>query len=189
MGKRDDKIQNIVNQTVTILHDEGAAAMSMRKVADRCGITLSNLQYYFADRDKLLEATIQFYFNAYEDELKTDLTLLKDTPPLVLIEHLLQKYLVCDLSNSSCVMFREFYSLASRNDSINRLVTRYYSAYCKKLIDIFTPFVPQASQVVELILPYIEGYSLMGHAMPSNREQIISSLMFIIQKMIDESAE
>ena len=45
-----------------ILVDEGLDAFVMRRIAERAGMRVGNLQYYFATRDDLLEAVIRAEF-------------------------------------------------------------------------------------------------------------------------------
>ena len=51
--------QRILEAARAILVDEGFERLILREVADRCGMTLGNLQYYFATRDDLLATLIQ----------------------------------------------------------------------------------------------------------------------------------
>ncbi|MCO1463791.1 TetR/AcrR family transcriptional regulator [Burkholderia multivorans] len=65
---RERRIQQILLAATEIFRDEGYAGFTTRKVAAKAGLTLSNLQYYFPDKDELLSAIIQNFLQGFLDE-------------------------------------------------------------------------------------------------------------------------
>ncbi|NOX31749.1 MAG: TetR/AcrR family transcriptional regulator [Actinobacteria bacterium] len=55
-SRRRSEVLVVARQT---LLDQGADGFVMRRIADRAGMKLGNLQYYFATRDDLLEAILR----------------------------------------------------------------------------------------------------------------------------------
>jgi AcrR family transcriptional regulator len=55
---RERRIGEILIAAADILREEGYAGYTARKVATKAGLSLSNLQYYFPDKDELLSAVI-----------------------------------------------------------------------------------------------------------------------------------
>jgi AcrR family transcriptional regulator len=53
--------RQIIHAFRAVLIKEGYAAVSMRRVADECGMKLGNLQYYYPTRDELLDAFIRHW--------------------------------------------------------------------------------------------------------------------------------
>jgi AcrR family transcriptional regulator len=64
MDKKEERLNHILQATITILSKEGAEKLSMRKVAKAVNLSLSNLQYYYRDKDILLIATVKYYFES-----------------------------------------------------------------------------------------------------------------------------
>lgn len=60
---RTNNQQRILEYALDLLAEHGSHGLTMRKVADRSGISLGNLQYYYKDREKLLMAMIDMYLN------------------------------------------------------------------------------------------------------------------------------
>lgn len=58
-GKGKKRVAEILNAATDILAFEGYSKFTMRHIADRVGITLRNVQYYFNTKDKLFQSVIE----------------------------------------------------------------------------------------------------------------------------------
>jgi AcrR family transcriptional regulator len=56
----------ILDAARAILATEGYAGLSMRCVAQRVGVSLSNVQHYYPSRDALIEALLEQTFTDYQ---------------------------------------------------------------------------------------------------------------------------
>jgi AcrR family transcriptional regulator len=65
---RERRIQEILRAATEVFRDEGYAGFTTRKVAAKAGLTLSNLQYYFPDKDELLSAIIKNFLQGFLDK-------------------------------------------------------------------------------------------------------------------------
>ncbi len=68
-GKGDRRRGEILGAARAILVEQGYDRFVMREVAARVGVTLGNLQYYFATRDDLLEAVVREEFARNRSEV------------------------------------------------------------------------------------------------------------------------
>ncbi|OJJ17943.1 hypothetical protein BKI52_29240 [marine bacterium AO1-C] len=189
MGKREEKIANILQQTTRLLVQEGVGGLSMRRVADLTEIRLSNLQYYFKDREELLKATVEHYFEQCKTDVLQSLPPSSEAPTTDLEQILrdtLEKGLVIGDTNEQCSMFREIWALSSRNSSIAGLVKEYYYHYCQWLVQLIASYTPHPQLVVSLLLPYVEGYSIMGQSLPLSKDEVISLLIKTVMMVIKE---
>jgi len=188
MGKREEKIANIIQQTTHLLVQEGVGGLSMRRVADLAKIRLSNLQYYFKDREELLKATIAHYFKQCEADVLQNLPPESATEVKLesLLKVTLQKGLILGDSNEQCAMFREIWALSTRNTSIATLVREYYRHYCQWLVQLMASYTPQPQLVVSLLIPYVEGYSIMGSSLPLSKDEVITLLVQIVMTTLGE---
>lgn len=181
MGKRAEKTTKIIQTTIQLLCVEGAGGLTMRKVAKLSEIRLSNLQYYYKDKEALLEATIKDYFRQNEEEVTQSIAQLPNDIPLEnLLEIILETSLIDGNSSPRCAMFREIWALATKMPIINDLVRSYYQQYNNWLCKQFTPYSEDAATIVSLLMPYVEGYSLMGNALPVSKEEVIQGLIKMI---------
>lgn len=178
--KKTSKTDLILDCAALILKENGDAALSMRQIAARTGMSLSNVQYYYKDKDTLLIALADRY-------LGECLSLLKeyDAQPSAgnneqqlkkLIEFFLDH--VEELSDM-CRMFREFWAIATRNAVINELLSNYYRQFSDLLVEVLTKISGHqkiAEKQASVIIPYIEGYSIVNNALPLDRSEISESL-------------
>lgn len=182
MGKREDKIQLIINQAITILREEGASSLSMRKVADQCGIRLSNVQYYFPDKEALVKATIEAYFKSCEKDVLGVLPI--DGVLIFGLEDVLRKlltdFLLVGNNSPQCAMFREIWAMSTRNEAVADTMRAYYSKYNEWLVNVIAQYAKNPKQVVSLLLPYFEGYSIMGDTIPQAKEEVVEALISAI---------
>jgi AcrR family transcriptional regulator len=65
---RERRIGEILVAATEIFRDEGYAGFTTRKVAVKAGLTLSNLQYYFPDKDELLSIVIKNFLQGFLDQ-------------------------------------------------------------------------------------------------------------------------
>lgn len=182
MKKREDKINIIIQSTISLLQEEGAGNLSMRKVAERSVMTLSNLQYYYKDKDELLLATAAYYFKRCEEEvMKTweSLKMFEAFPEQKFIREILSAILVEEGQNDFA-MFREIWALSLRNKALAESVHQYYRKYCVWLVELISSFSKCPEKVVALLVPYVEGYSIMGSAIPLDKKGTIDLLSGLI---------
>lgn len=189
MGKREETIANIIEQTTHLLTKEGVGGLSMRKVADLTKIRLSNLQYYFKDRDELLKATIDHYFIQCKEEVSKNLPSPNDKSANTMeaiLRETLQQGLILGETSAQCAMFREIWALSTRNTNIAALVQDYYREYCQWIVQLIAAYTSQPKAVVSLLTPYVEGYSIAGAALPLGKEEVIELLIKLVLTLNDD---
>lgn len=59
----------IMEAAYAMLATEGYAALSMRSIAQRVGVSLSNVQHYYPSRDALIEALLEQTFAKYQADI------------------------------------------------------------------------------------------------------------------------
>jgi AcrR family transcriptional regulator len=62
---RGQKINHILSVATSLFASEGLAGVSMRRVANDAGVTLSTLQHYFGNHQNLVELTINSMLDMY----------------------------------------------------------------------------------------------------------------------------
>lgn len=74
--KRELRIREIIDAARQVFQDDGYAGFATRRVADRVGITLGNLQYYFRTKEELLRTALL----AYVSQVIEDYTTIANRP-------------------------------------------------------------------------------------------------------------
>jgi AcrR family transcriptional regulator len=186
MDKKEERLNHILQATITILSKEGAEKLSMRKVAKTANLTLSNLQYYYGDKDLLLIATVKHYFESCKEEVTQAINLLTaegmpSTEDFLL--KLLNMLLVEAKSNNQVLMFQEIWTLSARNKDLEKAVETYYKTYCVWLIDLISMFFKEPEVIVSLLVPFVEGYTIVSNVLPLDKERIIQMMVKLILNM------
>lgn len=185
MEIKNDRKNIIIKATIALLSEEGADNLSMRKVAKATNISLSNLQYYYLNKDALLIASVEQYFKGCKEEVAEKApTLVKkaEIVPAQFFKQLLDILLFNGKEHPQTIMFREIVALSSRNKNLEASLEKYYKEYCTWLTDLISPHTPHPEKVVSLIVPYLEGFANIGTTLPLDKKDCITILL----KCIDE---
>lgn len=183
MEEKIDRAEHIIQVTIALLGEEGADNLSMRKVAKAANISLSNLQYYYRNREALLISTVERYFKECEEEVIQMLHVSEIesiSTPKLFFENLLELIFFDGKTNPKTIMFREIAALSSRNKELETAVSKYYKEYCNWLEQIIGKYSEQPEHVVSLLVPYIEGYSNIGTVLPLDKKAIIQMFLTYI---------
>ena len=185
---KNPRVPLIIDCALSILRDKGYGGLSMRQVANKAGISLSNLQFYFKNKDELLAGMIDFYFERCSALFDNHLDSVKSLQPTAQIRSIISWGLEGgEEIKEICKIFRELWAIASRNQNVRDHLEIYYKDYANKLTEVFsTASVDTGSlnKVVSLLLPYFEGYAILGPALPLERAQVHEVLVeFVLDEL------
>ena len=79
-AKGQKRVLDILKAARNILIEDGYTQFSLRNIAGRAGIHLSNLQYYFAGKDELIHGLMDFIAKEYEENYTALFTNQSDDP-------------------------------------------------------------------------------------------------------------
>lgn len=126
---RERRIAEILDAATEIFREEGYAGFATRKVAARAGLTLSNLQYYFPDKDELLSIIIERFLRGYLETylaIGTRVGVTAQRRCAALIEQIFE-----DINKSSDAekFLFETWAFAQHESYVSVLVERAYEEY------------------------------------------------------------
>ncbi|SDT97183.1 TetR/AcrR family transcriptional regulator [Halopseudomonas salegens] len=153
---------SILDVAENILIEEGYGELSSRGIADRLGIRLSNVQYYFPVRGSLLSGVFERALHAAQADLMASSD-HRGLEPLV-------RYILTDQQSSrSCRLFWELWALAAKDEIAAGVKAAFYSAYQDALQAAIAVEVPDSSDQQRrhralLIMSLLEGVSLFRDA-------------------------
>lgn len=163
-AKGQARIDQILDAARHLFTEGGYAEMTMRQVADRVGISLSNVQHYFPSRESLLRALLESVMNSYApafDEVEAKF----DTP----VERLaaVLRYLLADIKQAATErLFVEIWSLATRDPVAREIFDTMYTHHRQALEALVArayPALPAAvlKRRTALAAMQIEGLMLL----------------------------
>lgn len=187
VSKRAERIDQIIDETLEVLKTQGDYGVTMRKIASRCDITLSSLQYYFKTKDDLLKSVADRYFQQC-------VIMLRELPEITNEEELgtvLNSFLSYSFENSDMnIIFKEYWAISSRNDVINEYLTRFYISFSEIMTEKLRPLSDSddaLAQAVSILIPYVEGYPMVALSIPKGLDSTSELLKTVIWKCLRQS--
>ena len=189
--KKNTKSEKVVDCALSLLTEQGDHGLTMRQVAQRAEMSLSNVQYYFKNKDELLTAVADRYFNQCLVEVQQQHVQLTHANLKPELTKMLREYLAHGLEISEmCRIFREYWAIATRNPVIAEYLSNYYKQLAESVSEKLQPVAvsPEAvSKAVSVIIPFVEGYTITAPSLPRNIEQITEQLTnIVIQQLTDK---
>ncbi|WP_205525566.1 TetR/AcrR family transcriptional regulator [Pyxidicoccus trucidator] len=161
--KGQERSEAILDAAERLLVDEGHAALSLRGVAQRAGIRLGNLQYYFATREELVRALLARVLARARARLEERMRAAGDSAGA--LDKALALLLEDQLDPASNRLFYDLWALAAREPTIASELRVFYAHYTEEVAELLlkaAPKLPRAEAVVraELLVALLEGLSL-----------------------------
>lgn len=154
-------IHRILTNAIEIFVTDGYGELSMRKVAAKAGLSLSNLQHYFPSREDLLATIINVTLTEYAtsyDELRTDTEL----SPEARLEKLVRLLIEDSKQSKTQGLFVNLFALAQTQEFARKTIEEAYT-FQRQMIGAFVtainPALPPAvlARRSALITAQIEG--------------------------------
>ena len=158
------KAAEIVAAALALFIQGGYAEMTMRKVADRVGISLSNVQHYFPTRKSLLQTMLDEVLNSYEPayaEVQTKFHRPRERLAAFI------RYLLADAKHPEIErLFIEIWSLATRDPFVRSILDRMYTHHRRNFAALVAATNPrlspgQVARRAALVAMQIEGLALL----------------------------
>lgn len=183
-----DTKRQIIRSALEILKAEGTEGLTLRKVATRAGMSLGNLQYHYRNKSALFGGLAEHYFDECSDLLKSYKPLGTDHDLAPRIKHLISFFLDhLDHITDMCRIFRELWALATRDNDIREQLLDYYRCSAKEMEVLFLDITDsrEASRdIVALLMPYFEGYSITHDALEHDKEEIADLLTSLASRCL-----
>jgi len=186
----NQKKEHILNCAMAILKESGDQGLSMRKVAEKAGMSLSNLQYYFKTKELLLGALLEAFLIDYAKSMQS-LSFLDQEDPEERLKQLLL-YILKDIETGECaVVFKELWAIAERNIAVKKAVDKYYQDLHSMLFNLLERAASdncqeqQINNAVAILLPFIEGYCITCSNLQVSAEELSEQLATLLYKLLD----
>lgn len=135
-GKGLGRAQDILDCARAILAQEGYAGLSMRRVAAQAGISLSNVQHYYPNKDLLLEALLLYTMDSFQARIDAISAAMAGAPPLERFVSTIDMFLEGLTDPVTHALFFEIWALASRNAFASKLMDRMLARERKTIYNL-----------------------------------------------------
>ena len=188
--KKTNKPEKIIDCALELLKTQGDHGLTMRQVAQRSEMSLSNAQYYFKNKDELLKAMSDRYFGACIEDIRSQASITSESDTDTELSEMLMGFLKHGLEVSEmCRIFREYWAIATRNEVIDQHLTDYYRSMVETLsgkLQAVAASPAAVDKAVSLIIPYVEGYSITAKAMPIDIEETNRMFVTMVLAILNE---
>jgi len=72
VGDREKKRTELLEAAISVIAQDGFAAASVRKVAERAGCSTGTVTYYFVSKEEMMAAVIENQFDVFDTMLRAD---------------------------------------------------------------------------------------------------------------------
>jgi AcrR family transcriptional regulator len=161
--KGQERSEAILDAAERLLVDEGHVALSLRGVAQRTGIRLGNLQYYFATREELVRALLARILERATARVEERMGAVGDGAGA--LEAALEPLLAEQRDPTSYRLFYDLWALAAREPAIAAELRTFYARYTAAVEGLLRRAAPELSGAeaharAELLVALLEGLSL-----------------------------
>jgi AcrR family transcriptional regulator len=172
------RAQGILQAARELLASEGYAGLSMRRVAQAAGMTLSNVQHYYASRDLLLEALLLSIMDEFQSKMDRISAEMRERPRLERFLSTADMFLDAITDPVTHAIFFEIWALASRNEFASNLMDKMLGRERKTVYNLIRGLNPAISdeeymQRAILMVAQIEGLMLFRLNSTTRREQFM----------------
>lgn len=133
----------VVEVAKTVLLEGGGLEFSLREVAARAGITISNLQYYFPTRLSLLRAVVEPVIETYRAQMRSAVN--SSLPPLERIAVLAAQSLREIKNPESSALWWHFVSFAVIDQECSQLLDDWYETLTREVAQLIRAAYPDYS--------------------------------------------
>ena len=169
-AKGKTRASDIIDAAIDLLVDQGYHNLSMRKIADRAGIRLGNLQHYFPSKEALLGAMLDRVIEGYLDRFER---IRKHAGDPVAVFRAIVGSVFLDLNKRrTTVLFPELWSLSNHEPQITAQMDQMYGKYREVLGEAIVRINPaltpvQVSRLALFVSASIEGHTVfVGYRKP-----------------------
>jgi AcrR family transcriptional regulator len=159
------RAHEILQAARALLAAEGYAGLSMRAVASKVGISLSNVQHYYQSKDALLEASLEYTMELFQAKMDSIRDEMQGATRIEQFLSTADMFLDEITDPVTHAIFFEIWALASRNAFASNLMAKMVGRERKAiylLIQGLNPAIPddEYMQRAILMVAQIEGLML-----------------------------
>ena len=158
------RLISILNAAREVFIEAGYAALTMRKVAARAGISIGNLNYYYRTKEDLLRDLLEYVINDYLEEF-TRRRLIAGQSPEKQLQAVLMFWIEDLGTPETTVFFPELWALGNHDPQIAELVDDLYAKARQPLNELIPQINPtltkkEAEQIALYMCAAMEGLTV-----------------------------
>lgn len=187
--QKRQKVSAIFAMALSMLREGGVERLTMRALAERLDMSLSNLQYHYKNKDILLAALLTSFLDEY---LQTSWR--QGGRGQGKLEEIFHAILTHPSYEDCAVVFKEVWALSHRNPALETALAEYYTQVRDLLAHMVRSSEPDtctpetALKVAGILLPFFEGYCVTRSAVSPDPAILAHTLSQMVGAILKDSA-
>jgi AcrR family transcriptional regulator len=178
-------LEQIVRAAETVLINQGHAAMTLRNVAEACGLKVGNLSYYFPTKQHLVMALIDSVVTQYRGEM-TKLEIRDAADAKALLTSTMFYWMKDSQTRRTSRIFVELWSLGNTDPYIREQVDNIYAHGQQRYERIFASINPALSPQECSALATYAISTMEGLQVFANKDQAANAYMPLLAALAVE---
>ena len=182
------RAHEILHAARALLASEGYAGLSMRRLAQDVGMSLSNVQHYYGSKDALVEALLLYIMDVFQAKMDSIAVAMAGRPQVERFLTTVDMFLEEITDPVTHAVFFEIWALASRHPFASELMGKMMGRERKAIYGLIRGLNPAMSdeetmQRAILLVAQIEGlmlFRLDRTGRPEQYETVRASLRKVI---------
>ncbi|CAM4037815.1 TetR family transcriptional regulator [Corallococcus exiguus] len=163
-AKGTERVERILDATMEVLAGDGYAGLSLRVVAQRAGVSLGNLQYYFPTKQDVVRALLARYLEQALQRVRERMA-GGGSEPAQRLRLAVDAILEDQDSPHACQFFAELWAMAARDTMVADTLTVFYAGYRAGVVELLRELSPDLTPArrgrrAALLVALFEGLSL-----------------------------
>ncbi|NRD52681.1 TetR/AcrR family transcriptional regulator [Corallococcus exiguus] len=163
-AKGTERVERILDATMEVLAGDGYAGLSLRVVAQRAGVSLGNLQYYFPAKQDVVRALLARYLEQALQRVRERMA-GGGSEPAQRLRLAVDAILEDQDSPHACQFFAELWAMAARDTMVADTLTVFYAGYRAGVVELLRELSPDLTPArrdrrAALLVALFEGLSL-----------------------------
>ncbi|NNC18188.1 TetR/AcrR family transcriptional regulator [Corallococcus exiguus] len=163
-AKGTERVERILDATMEVLAGDGYAGLSLRVVAQRAGVSLGNLQYYFPTKQDVVRALLARYLEQALQRVRERMA-GGGSEPVQRLRLAVDAILEDQDSPHACQFFAELWAMAARDTMVADTLTVFYAGYRAGVVELLRELSPDLTPArrdrrAALLVALFEGLSL-----------------------------
>lgn len=129
VGDREGRRASLLKAAIGVIADEGIAAASLRKVAQKAGCTTGAVSYYFASKEALMAAIIESRWDSFD-------RLLDVEPSAAGIRRMFERWFEITTGDGDWVAGFQLLAYARHEPSLRAVYQQRYARYRQGVTDM-----------------------------------------------------
>ncbi|MBB6520216.1 TetR/AcrR family transcriptional regulator [Pseudoteredinibacter isoporae] len=175
--KAGERKQMILDEARNIILSEGFAQLSARSVAEKSGIRLATLQYYFSTKEELFRAVFEDVVRQERERIEQ---LRDDTPlktPASNLKARVVGHLRADTHEETAGLFYQLWAMAYLDDYAKSIMDEFYERNLGVISELISAYNEDLSELecrskAVMIIAFLEGLTLFVHGDRKNAPEL-----------------